>query len=295
MPKLSIVIAAFNNVSLLEQCLTSLKGQWEEPDTEVFVAANYSEGVEQMIKNNFPSVLYRCFSKKTTVPELRTEGILQTTGEIVALAEDHGTFDNRWCAQIKKAHESSYSIIGGSIENVSKGLLGWAVYFHDYGKYMLPSRAGVVKTLSEFNISYKRALLNEIKDDFQNGFFGALLDLKLAKEGNSLYLMPTAIVYHNKSYTFKKAFIQCYHYGRSFAVMRVANTSLFLRLGLALGSILLPVILSLRILLNTLRKKRLVKELILSFPYLVLLMISWSYGELCGYLIGEGESTAKWV
>jgi len=295
MPKLSIIIAAFNNISLLKQCLTSLKGQWEGIDTEVFVAANYQDGIKQMLEQKFPQVRYLCCSAQTTVPELRTQGILHTTGEIVALSEDHCIFGEHWCSEIKKAHKSSYFIIGGPIENISQGLLNWAVYFHDYSKYMPPNPDGVVNTLSEFNISYKRTLLNKIKDAFQKGFFGAFIDLKLSKEGNLLYLMPSAIVYHNKSYTIKAAFTQCYHYGRSFAGMRIANASFTKRIGFALGSLILPVLLLLRTSIEILRKGRRIREFLLSLPYLILLKISWSYGEFCGYLFGEGNSTAKWT
>ena len=49
----------------------------------------------------------------TTVPDLRKEGIRSAGGEIVALAEDHCVFDGNWCAELKKAHESDYQVIGG--------------------------------------------------------------------------------------------------------------------------------------------------------------------------------------
>src|SRR3989338_1195634 len=294
MPKLSVIIAAFNDISLLEQCLTSLKGQWEMPDTEVFVAANYRDGLQQMFERQFPDVKYLCCSAQTTVPELRTQGILHTTGEILALTEDHCIFDEHWCSEIKKAHESSCPVIGGSVENASKRLLDWAVYFHDYCKYMLPNQAGGVETLSGINVSYKRLFLNKIKDTFQKGFFETFIHLKLTREGEQLYLMPSAIVYHNKNYRMKEAFTQSYHHGRSFAGMRTSNASFFKRLGFMLGSIILPVLLPLRITLEIIKKGRHAKELLLSFPYLVLLMTSWSYGEFCGYLFGEGGSAARW-
>lgn len=294
MPKLSVIIAAFNDISLLELCLASLKGQWEMQDTDVFVAANYRDGVQQMFERQFPDVKYLCCSAETTVPELRTQGILHTTGEIVALAEDHCIFDGNWCAEIKKAHQSAYPVIGGSVENASERLLDWAVYFHDYGKYMLPNQAGAVETLSGINVSYKRPFLNKIKDTFQKGFYETFIHLKLTKEGNPLYLIPSAVVYHNKSYKIKEAFTQCYHHGRSFGGMRVSNASISKRLSFVLASTILPALLPLRIALGILKKRRHMKELLLSFPYLVLLMISWSYGECCGYLFGVGGSAARW-
>jgi len=42
------------------------------------------------------------------------------------------------------------------------------------------------------------------------------------------------------------------------------------------------------------RKRRHIKELLHSLPYLLILMTSWSFGEFCGYLAGEGDSTSKW-
>ena len=136
--------------------------------------------------------------------------------------------------------------------------------------------------------------VNKIKDTFQKGFFETFIHLKLTREGEQLYLMPSAIVYHNKNYRMKEAFTQSYHHGRSFAGMRTSNASFFKRLGFMLGSIILPVLLPLRITLEIIKKGRHAKELLLSFPYLVLLMTSWSYGEFCGYLFGEGGSAARW-
>ena len=294
MLKLSIIIAAFNNVSLLEECLISLKGQGEMPDTEILVVSNYFTGIKELMEGKFPYVKYLCCSPRTTVPELRTQGILHTTGDIAALTEDHCVFDSHWCSEIKKAHESSYSIIGGSVENKSNRLWDWAIYFYDYGRYMLPNAPGTVSALSGINVSYKRLLLNKIKPVFQNGFFETFIHLKLTDGGSPLYLMPSAIVYHNKSYKIKEAFVQSYHHGRSFAGMRTSDASFFKRSIFILGAIILPLLLPLRVALGILKKGRHIKELALSFPYLVLLMISWSYGEFCGYLLGAGDSAASW-
>ena len=46
--------------------------------------------------------------------------------------------------------------------------------------------------------------------------------------------------------------------------------------------------------LRTLRKRRLILQLIRSLPYLLLLTASWSAGEFSGYLAGAGESASEW-
>ena len=294
--RLSVVVAAWNGTVPLGQCLASLEKQIvDSSDTEIIVVSNDGGKARQMIDEQYSFVKYIPLAKDKTVPQLRAQGICRASGEIVALLEDHCTFDENWCAEIKRAHELPYSIVGGSVENAScERLLDWAVYFYDYGRYMLPNRAGVVTALSGANVSYKRSVLVEIADDFRKGFFEAFIHAELQRRGHELYLMPSAIMYHNKTYVMKDALIDCYHLARSFAGRRIFNASLSRRAALVLASLSLPILLPARIAAGILRKRRHVKELIMSFPHLTLLIMSWSWGEFCGYLRGEGASAEKW-
>ncbi|MGI8899063.1 MAG: glycosyltransferase [Pyrinomonadaceae bacterium] len=284
---LSIVIAAWNNSSSLRKCLASLAGQADREDTEVIVISNYNSGARAMVEREFPNVKLISAPVQTTVPELRTRGISRASGKIIALLEDHCTFSENWCAEIKKAHQLPYSIIGGSVENASgERPLDWAVYFYDYGKYMLPNQAGIVGSLSGINVSYKRSVLEKVEQSFRQGFLETFINEELKKQGEALYLAPLAIVYHQKNYEIKDAFTQSYRYGRSYGGMRTLNTKFWHRIGLILSSLTLPVLLPSRIALRTVRKGRYLKELLRSFPHILLLMTSWSYGELCGYVGG---------
>ena len=290
--KLSIVIAAFNGPSYLEQTLNSLV---RRDDVQVIVVSNYDEGGESLIEGNYPHVNCFCMPRETTVPELRAKGIQHSTGEIVALVEDHCLFNKDWCEQIISAHDSHHQVVGGSIENAGPGLLDWAIYFHDYGKYMPPNRAGTIDSLSGLNISYKRAVLDKYKHTYNIGFFETFVNMELANNGVKLYLAPDAIVYHNKSYRLHEAVVKCYHSGRSFGGMRVSGKTPLVRLKFILGSFILPFLLPARILLTVMAKKRHLKELFFCFPHIVLLMLCWSYGEFCGYLSGEGTSSTRWT
>ena len=293
--KLSVVVAASNNTQALERCLESLKGQGEAEDTEIIVVSNYRERVQERIERRFPYVKYVSLPEDTTVPELRTTGIFHSRGEIVALIEDHCLLDENWCSEIKKAHELPYPIIGGSVENAScERWLDWAVYFYEYGKYMPPNQAGLVDCLPGNNVTYKRPVLEKVETIFQKGFFETFIHWELKTQGYPLYMIPSAIVYHKKQYKIKGALTQCYHSGRSFGGMRTSKAMLLKRIGLILGSWMLPILLPSRIVFRTVRKKRHIRELVLSLPYLLLLMASWSYGEFCGYACGEGDSSTRW-
>jgi GT2 family glycosyltransferase len=291
--RLSIVIASWNGPASLERCLRSLEGQ--AAGSEIIAVTNFDRGAEEMIARAFPDVRHVSMPAGTTVPVLRAEGIRQSSGEIVALAEDHCTFAANWCAELVKAQELPYSAVGGAVENGSpQSALAWAVYFYDYGKFMLPLTAGPASALSGNNVSYKRAALLEVEPTFREGLFEPFTHGELARRGYPLYLTPGVIVYHQKEYRAGDAIAQAYHLARDFAAKRVSGAPLAKRAAFVAGSVALPIVLPGRILLRTLRKRRFLPELLRCLPYLVLLTGSWSLGEFLGYLAGAGSSTGKW-
>ena len=291
--RLSVVIAAWNGARALERCLRSLKADGQEPGTEVIVVTNFD--ATEMLKTQFPDVKHTSMPADTTVPVLRTTGICQSVGEIVALTEDHCTFGNGWCSEIKKAHQSPYSVIGGAVENASdQSTLDWAVYFCDYGRFMQPIAAAVGESLPGINVSFKRSVLQEVEMSLREGFFEAFIKAELAKRGYTLHLAPSIVVYHCKHYKVEQAVSQFYHLARGFAAQRTFKAAPPKRGAFLIGCFALPALLLGRIVVRTVRKRRRMKELVRSLPYQLLLTTGWSWGEFCGYLAGEGGSTGKW-
>lgn len=290
--KLSIVIAAWNGVESLRRCLVSLENQIKT--AEVIVVSNFSTA-DLLADSRFSFVKFIELAAEITVPQLRNRGINAARGEIVALSEDHCLFDENWCQDVIKVHESNHTAIGGAIENVKNSrTLDWAVYFYDYGKYMPPNQSGETETLSGFNSSYKKEVLRELQEIYQDGFFETFFNEELKKRGHKLYLTDSAIIYHAKNYELKKTLIQFYHLARSFAAKRVSNAPFSKRIGFATVSFLLPIVLPTRIGLNIIEKKRNIKELVSSFHLIIILMSVWSWGEFRGYVSGEGASASAW-
>jgi hypothetical protein len=217
------------------------------------------------------------------------------SGEVIALLEDHCFVDAAWSSEILKAHAMPYGVIGGSVENPERRPpLNWAVYLYDYGPYMLPDVPRVAEALTGFNVSYKRATLDKVKDRYKKGFCETFIHQELRRLGYELFLMPSAIVYHNKTYALRASIAETYHHGRLFAALRTSVAPWSERVFRVATSLVLPVLLPMRIALRTVRKDKHVKELIAAFPYLLLLMSAWSYGEFCGYLCREGSSARRW-
>ena len=293
--KLSVVIAAWGDAASLARCLSSLTGQAEAGDIEVVVASNFNGTAKDDIEKQFPFATYLWLPEETTVPALRAQGAARARGEIIALLEDNCFVDGRWCEAIIKAHSLPHAAIGGAVENDSRERwFDWAVYLSDYGKYMPPLEAGEAKTLPGNNLSYKRLALERMKEVWEAGLFETFLNEELKKQGQQLYLAPSALVYHRKSYDPKETVVGYYHHARSYGGRRTAGAPALKRLFYIAGSVLLPVLLPARIALRALRKGRQTKAILLSLPHLFVLMASWSLGEFCGYVFGEGSSGRRW-
>jgi hypothetical protein len=294
--KLSVIVAASNDCVALAKTLASLKGQAENADTEVIAFCNFDGEVKSNVVKEFPFVKCETLASDTTVPELRSRGIYLSRGKIIALVEDYCVLDDLWCAEVKKVHEAGHAIVGGAVENrCPDKLLNWAVYFYDYGKYMLPERERLAATLSGMNVSYDREVLKKVEGTFRDGFYETSIHEELKGHGYDLYLAPSAIAYLSKDYEFGKILPTYFHLGRSFASQRIDGIRPARRVLLALGSFALPILLLARIAFRTVLKRRYLQKLFLASPALCLLVTFWSAGELCGYLCGEGSSARKWT
>lgn len=288
---LSIVVAAWNGETALAKCLDSIRHQTDLEDVELIVAANFPVSE---FKLPIPATFVQ-FETEKTVPELRTAGIQLAAGAVVALVEDICFLHPGWAQEIKKAHESEFSAIGGSVENAAvDNSLDWAVYFYDYGKFMPPNSEGVIETLSGLNLSYKQNALAEVREHYSSGFYETFVNSALKECGHQLAMSPEAIVYFNKEYGFNRAAGHCYFHARAFAARRCDRSDLIERSFYTAASLALPILLPARIIKTTVQKGRHYRELIRSLPALVFLMLFWSFGEFSGYLRGDGGSSRRW-
>jgi hypothetical protein len=219
---------------------------------------------------------------------LRAAGLRRARGGIVALLEDHGTPSPDWCAAVLDAHREPVAAVGGAVENGVDRLLNWAVYFCDFGRYQNPLPKGPAEFLSDSNVAYKREALASVKDLWFDAFHETSVNWKLRERGNQLVLEPRMVV-HQTRQTLRliPALHERYVWGRSFAGTRAAETTPVRRAVLASLSFLLPAVLTARLALQALRKRRNLDRFLLAMPLIALLETIWSLGEFSGYVTGR--------
>jgi hypothetical protein len=195
---------------------------------------------------------------------------------------------------VVEAHRERYAAVGGAIENGIDRALNWAVYFSDFGKYQNPVPAGETTFASDANISYKRSALEAIRPVWQESYHEQIVNSALASRGERLALSPQIVVYQHRSdlrpaAALKERFI----WGRSYAATRSKDCSGAKRAIYAALSPALPAVLLLRMAANVRRKRRNMGVFVKALPWTALLAMSWSLGELMGYLSKQPNSIRR--
>ena len=293
-PQLSLVIASINGAEALTSCLASFADQPLSDQIEIVVAESSSGDEAGAICRRHVNVKHLHFAERKSIPELRALGLLSATAPILAMTEDHCLGAPDWIASALAAHDGQWQVVGGAVENsATERVVDWAVYFCEYGRFMLPVDPGPTNDLPGPNVTYSRAAFEIFRDLLEPANWEPFWHWRLMERGVTLFNDPRLVVYHHKHFTFDGFLRERYHYARSFAGRRVEGAPPARRAFFIFGAPLLPPLLLARIMRRVLRKRRHQREFLAALPYIMCFTLSWSLGELVGYLFGPGNSQAQ--
>jgi glycosyltransferase involved in cell wall biosynthesis len=290
-----VVIASVNGASYLDACLMALARQRGDVPAEVIVADCCGRATADLVATKYPWVRMFSFEERLAVPVLRAIGINNSRGDLVVMTEDHCVPPEDWYERIVQAHsEAPYLAIGGAIENAAtERLVDWAVFLCEYSNFVGPLEPGVAHDIPGPNVAYKRAALPHVQDLLDAGQWENFLHARLEQRGFELYRDPRVMVYHRKFFGLGEFLSQRYHYGRGFAGMRVNGAPFVRRLMFACATPILPPLILGRIGRRLFGRQRHRAIYLKALPLLGLFTLSWSLGELVGYLSGPGDSLVR--
>jgi len=288
--ELSVVVVVLEGGAGLERCLRALHLQAATSSIEVLVPWDTTRGAIPNLPGLEGTVRFQLVEGPCTYAELRAQGIRQSSGEIVALTEDHCLPDADWCSRIISAHRSNHAAIGGAVQKeVPDTALNWSFYFADYVRYLDP-REGPSDHLTDCNVTYKRGALNAISTLWNDEFHENTIHAALKVRNESLWLTPQIVVRQRRRFNLKTALWDRYAFGRLFGSTRSMTANLRLRATLIAVAPALPVLLVIRAASHVLRTGRYKGEFLRALPSLTLLSLTWAWGEFVGYLTGRPET-----
>jgi glycosyltransferase involved in cell wall biosynthesis len=292
-PAISVVIASIVGAPFIDECLDSLELQAGKCGAEVIVVACGTAEFADRIANKFPWVRVIHSAERETVPDLRRHGVESSSGEVVAIIEEHCVAVADWLEQALKAHAGGdFGVVGGPVAPDGYARLrDWVVYFCEYNNYLPPWQEGGAHELGSANIAYSRAVLLKYKGQLGAGYWEASLHPRLWADGVKFHAAAAMVVRHRGPFNYRYYLKQRYWFSRAFAGAR--RLAVPRRAAYLLASPLLPFLLLARMALRVRNKHCHIGKFILSLPLLMPVLIVYVAGEFMGYLVGPGDALLK--
>lgn len=298
-PTLSLVVTIVEGGSYVRDFLKSLELLDNPPPMDVVVPYDASIADVAAFANEFPAARFIDMGEiKTEFPigseagkhELydrrRATGLAAATGDYVAMLEDRCRPDKDWARALVKLYaETGMNVIGGAIEcGEPSGLVNWAFYACDWGRYGRPFASGAVDWVSDVNLSYSRKALDDTRHLWKDRYHEPIVHWFLIERGEKLWLSNEAMVRHLRpKVSLHHLLGERFAWGRLFGQIRVRGITPAKRLLLIAAGPVIPPVLWLRHYKTQAGKGRAIRYLA-ALPCVMVLTMAWAMGEVWGYI-----------
>jgi glycosyltransferase involved in cell wall biosynthesis len=290
-PEFSVIIAVNNNIPDEEvfRCLASFYPQEGDIPFEFIVVDEADESRRQVYRSRFPWATLLTIKKMMRGSYPRNLALQQARGDYIVFLEDHVTVRRDHLLRLREIFEKGYDAVGGSVINGCPESLGaWLQYFCEYHRW-LPSRpSGDIPDFPGCNFAYRASTLKDTGFFVESRFKVESLYNARAKNGGARFYFASelpAVHYNYDAKTVLKFWRYRFLYGWNFAAHR--RLRLVKRLAFALAAPVLVGLAYFRAWKDVRRDQALLNRFWKMTPILLLTLVIWSMGEMCGYLVGS--------
>jgi hypothetical protein len=278
-PTVTVVIGSNAPPERLSACLQALEPQRDGVEVLVHEATSSPRELQE----RFPWASFTT-SPGALVPHHWRDGIDAAQGELVALTISQMIPAPDWIATLRRELAAG-DVVGGGIDP-SSGLriVDWAEYFCRYSRDMLPFERRETVHLAGDNAAYRRARLESVRDSYRDGFWENDVHRVLDAEGVALPQTPDLLVRQGPSAGFRAFVAQRRRHGRAYGRQRGVHFSRVRNVVGVLGSPLVPVLMTLRVVRLVLQKRRFRGRLVIALPTIFALNAVWGAAEARGHL-----------
>jgi len=282
---LTVGIVSVCGASHLTRCLAALSVQQRAPVFETLVVYDPHLQDVAAMAGEHPDARFVANEGQRTPLELAARAVKEASGDLILLTEDHCVPEADWVRRMVEAQRPDRAAVGGAMDLLPGATpLDWAFYCVDYFRYMPPLEGGAMPSLTVCNVSYRRDRLDSIADLWGTIFHETAINEALKSRFGQLWLEPSAVVGMRRHVRFRDAMYERYAFGRLFGCTRLEFSSPWRRVYYSLLAPTLPLLLLSRMCGRSLSSGRNAVRFIRSLPYLVALVLAWSWGEWLGYL-----------
>lgn len=298
-PLLSIILTVVEGGVFVKNALTAIAASQDPPPLDIIVPYDDSIADVAQYATTFPDITFLPLGLITTerpaasnagqhelFDRRRAAGLAIAKGDLISILEDRGLPRPDWARNVVKVHaQKPNQVIGGAVElRTPAPNLNWALYICDFGRYGLPLPTHPVEWVTDVNVSYKRAAMEQTADLWKDRYQEPVVHWALIEAGQELIFSDSLVVEHHRNLTGLGALLgEKFSWGRLFGHIRARDLSKLARLKLILSGPVIPFVLLLRHGKTQSSKGRFARFL-RAAPLLFVLLCVWTAGEVWGYI-----------
>lgn len=285
--RLSVVVASFRPVALVEACIGAMKEAVAEASrrrVHVYLARRGDAADVRHLQPDRPWLTVVPCSGAATVPELRGAGMKAAGNGSIAVTEDHCLVDASWLEVMARRADDEADVVGGGVGNARAGLVNWGAYFAEYGFFSShrPEQRGL-PLVTGANVMYGPEVSSKVGAWARQGLWEDVIHQRLQASGARFVFDRAARVRQNAAYSFAGFCGDRFEHGRDYARVRLREQSVG-RLSRALTTPLLPIVLLARV--RRAARGESPSMFRRAIPFTLSFLAAWSAGEAAGYLLG---------
>jgi glycosyltransferase involved in cell wall biosynthesis len=201
MMQASIIIPSYNSEGTIKHCLDSILAQDCIDKSEVIVVDSSIDRTPEIVRKDYPTVIYYHLDRKTDPGTARNLGIVRSRGDVLAFIDSDCIARPGWLSRLLSLHsEGDHSVVGGAVENANpRSIVSLGSYVLEFSDFLPTMERGLVAHLPTCNISYKRAVFDRF-GGFDHRYYPQedyYFHWRLKKAGQRIYFDPSILVAHN--------------------------------------------------------------------------------------------------
>ena len=290
-PALSVILPT-DSYEAIQPVLERLRQQTVARRLEIILIATASADLTQAMEGAADFLAVRVFEIESLFPlgAAREAGVRAARAPLVFVGETHSfLFPDAAEKLIATAASGPWAVVAPGFENGNPtNLLSWSSFLADYGHWSACLPAGEISAPPIYNALYRREVLLEMAERLAPMLsYGDELRLALRARGHRAYFEPAARIDHWNINEPLTVLHERFLAGALIGGERAQRWPWWRRLGYALGSPLISLVLFWRVFPGAWRTSRESGLSLATLPPILLLLIAKGVGEFVGYSSGR--------
>jgi hypothetical protein len=272
---------------------------------ECIVVLREAMGDPRDWQQRYPSVNFLDASYEP-VPLRRQRGVGVAGSDVVAFLEDTSWPEPDWCTAVRSTFTDLDTVAAGGAVQIAASLpsrcqaVGWSEYGAFSPYHLLARMRGsnadapiIASRVPGNNMAFRRAELIDLLRGSANGLVEGSICARMLKINRRVVLQPRMLVTYSACSGRDAALGTRVHHGRIYAAIQVQGQSRLSRLLHVAQAALLPIVLSVRTMLEMTGSGPVRARLPVLF-WVTAMQSAWAMGEAIGALAGPGKSLNEW-